>query len=1004
MRSSLIGATLIGAATVAATVAWRWPSPVAPASNATTIAARDRDLDRDRDRGPARDRDQGANHRTQPEHEDSRSKLPGVHRAGPAELAVRNRVAAAESAKIRARLAEKAKGQVGKAASVAAIDWVSLGPTNAPREFNGFEIAGVDSGRPNTIVVNPRDPNIVYMAVSGGGVWKTFNFLAPGGPTWSPATDTLPNLAVGALALDPAQPDTLYLGSGDFSDGSGDTIFKSTDGGSTWRDPVVLDGTYPGNVRARVSSVHQIGVAGTRVYAATDAGLFASTDAGATFALVDLPNTEGRLLAETVWSIVPIGGGGWVASGVTSCGAGQPPPGLFGGAVDPQFCPLGNYGAMWRTEDGTTWAPITNLPTLAGTGHTTIASGPTDDPKTTVLYAWVGAVYGQATLGFWRSRDGGQSWVDATGTLANPTLVAQNGDDSCLDTNIGNDQSWYNQAIVVDPTNPDHVLVGGNLCGMRTLNGTADLPTWELVAHWLPGPGYGETAHGRLPYVHADWHTATSVATAAGVRTFAGTDGGIFSSTNLFDAATPAEAVVWTHANRGLVTHLMYSVASGDPATGDPFVLFSGLQDNGTRFRADPQHPADFNQPIGGDGIGATVHTSTAGTTYWASVEYGWAYCKPAEADCAIESTTATTDAEAHWHAVPSPVGLTPGEIQARAEARARTFGDDREPFFVHFANVETDTTGPSVLTHTDGQVFVAIGDGATGYTWRSISQDLSVLHSGAGISNIAASRTIAGLYGAAGMSPSEPFYVTTQGTTKVDWRPARAVVSPSAGIPLTGASSIDFPPVTPTGKQPGDVFIGAFTGNLADADRTPPPDAEGHLWRTTDHGQTWQSIVGADPAHRLPNVAIYVVKYDPVAPATIYAGTDLGVYVTTDDGVTWDRMGEGLPMVPARDLYVAKNQDFIRVATYGRGLWEIYPSAAASHGAAGNGDYDRNLKLDWIDLAAVSSRLGTTPATTTAPRYSWIMDLSPAGSDPPVQAIDGADFDALLANFGGHP
>ena len=109
-------------------------------------------------------------------------------------------------------------------------------------------------------------------------------------------------------------------------------------------------------------------------------------------------------------------------------------------------------------------------------------------------------------------------------------------------------------------------------------------------------------------------------------------------------------------------------------------------------------------------------------------------------------------------------------------------------------------------------------------------------------------------------------------------------------------------------------------------------------------------------------------------------------------------------PVVPVRDLYVAKNQDFIRVATYGRGLWEIYPSADANPGTPGNGDYDRNLRLDWIDLAAMSSRLGTTPANTAQPLYSWIMDITGVGTDPPRATIDEADLDALLGRFGGHP
>jgi hypothetical protein len=161
---------------------------------------------------------------------------------------------------------------------------------------------------------------------------------------------------------------------------------------------------------------------------------------------------------------------------------------------------------------------------------------------------------------------------------------------------------------------------------------------------------------------------------------------------------------------------------------------------------------------------------------------------------------------------------------------------------------------------------------------------------------------------------------------------------------------------------------------------------------------------VGADPAHRLPNVAVYVVKYDPVTPTTIYAGTEIGVYISLDNAATWNRFGDGFPMVPVRDIYVAKNQEFIRVATYGRGFWEIYPSATAARGVSGNGDYDRNLRLDWIDLAAMASRQGVTPAVQTAPLYTWLLDMTAAGGATPTQSIDGSDLEALLAKFGGHP
>src|SRR3954468_18775215 len=204
-------------------------------------------------RGELEPRREAEDERDRRRETDSRRLDPGTHRAGPAELAVRNRVALEESQKLQHLTRLRAQAALP---SVPATTWVSLGPTSARNEFNGVDIPGVDSGRPNSILVDPRDPNVVYVAVSGGGVWKTFNFLSAGGPTWSPATDNLPNLAVGALAMDGANPDTLYLGNGDFVDGAGNTILKSSDGGSTWGTPVALPHrSLPGGFAVGVGAV-----------------------------------------------------------------------------------------------------------------------------------------------------------------------------------------------------------------------------------------------------------------------------------------------------------------------------------------------------------------------------------------------------------------------------------------------------------------------------------------------------------------------------------------------------------------------------------------------------------------------------------------------------------------------------------------------------------------------------------------------------------------------------
>jgi len=178
-------------------------------------------------------------------------------------------------------------------------------------------------------------------------------------------------------------------------------------------------------------------------------------------------------------------------------------------------------------------------------------------------------------------------------------------------------------------------------------------------------------------------------------------------------------------------------------------------------------------------------------------------------------------------------------------------------------------------------------------------------------------------------------------------------------------------------------------------------PASIGHLFKTTNRGASWTPFHGNGTGFDLPNVGIGVIRYDPadLTNNTIYAGTELGVYRTTDGGSTWQRFGMGLPMVLVNDMFIGRTGAVLRVSTYGRGLWEIYPAATAEHGVTGNGDWDRNLQLDYIDLGAMASRLGTDPSTSSAPLYDWNDDMTGA-----VNAIDENDLNAFLANFGNKP
>lgn len=92
-----------------------------------------------------------------------------------------------------------------------------------------------------------------------------------------------------------------------------------------------------------------------------------------------------------------------------------------------------------------------------------------------------------------------------------------------------------------------------------------------------------------------------------------------------------------------------------------------------------------------------------------------------------------------------------------------------------------------------------------------------------------------------------------------------------------------------------------------------------GHVWKSTTGGTTWTNITG-----NLPNVPCQDVIVDLNNPSILYAGGDLGVYYTADNGVTWQIFGEGLPVVRVDDMEMQAQTGVLRVATHGRGMWEI--------------------------------------------------------------------------------
>jgi len=246
----------------------------------------------------------------------------------------------------------------------------------------------------------PGRPNVFYIGVNNGGVWKTTDY----GHTWQPIFDDQPTGSIGALAVAPSNPEIIYVGSGeglqrpDLS--TGDGIYKSTDGGKTWRHLGLRDAQQIGAILVDPKDPNLVYVAALGhpygpneergVFRSTDGGeswqkvLYKDIDTGAIALAFDPSNS--KVIYADLWS---------ARQGPWENGAWQGP----------------GSGLYKTTDGGNTWKQLTKgLPTFEqGLGRIGIAVAPSDPNR---LYATVDA--GQAG-GIYRSDDAGESWEKATG-------------------------------------------------------------------------------------------------------------------------------------------------------------------------------------------------------------------------------------------------------------------------------------------------------------------------------------------------------------------------------------------------------------------------------------------------------------------------------------------------------------------------------------------------------------------------------------------------------------
>ena len=720
--------------------------------------------------------------------------------------------------------------QVAGSSSPSGNAWISLGPTNANKFQNGVNQASTDSGRLRQIVQDPADPNTVFVVVGVGGLWRTNNFFAQK-PTWVPLTDAIGN-ASGGMALGKTSS-TIYYGTGDPVDwGVGGAMYRSTDGGANWSAAIQLPGVTD---IGTVVSIPGSGSNPDTVLAGTNVGIYRSTDGGVTYTLAaGIPTTR------AVWSIVRTSAGL-----LASAKAGS----YTGGAAGEFYL---------STNGGSSWSLIA---TPSGIGRATLAVA---NPGEAVVYAFAANAAGSAQKDLYRSTDGGLTWTACNLTGKAPT----NPDPYNPNLNLMNGQAWYNQLIAVDPFDGSRntVYLGGVFSSAVTYDGGQSA---TILSSWLGSVKFTGYAPNSLPYVHADFHAGLVGKDSKGNKIiFLGSDGGIFYSQ---DNGKNFKS----NANEGLVTHMIYAVAS-TPVRPDAILI--GLQDNGTRYRY--TNTTTYNGSIGGDGFGVgwsqANNDISMGSVYYGDIRR-W--------------TTNPPNNQSKYDRVSIPDS-----------------GRGDEIFFTPLTTptAKADPTGHTFFTATQTLVYKTVN---AGDEWVPIL-DLFAYPG--------ATFAINPRVHVVGVSPVDVnhigvaaggsyVYLTLDGGT--NWQSLRIFdTAPTyAGINSSVSWAAD-----------NHTFY-------ASSESTSTNAALARVARC-DANTGVCAAAGGSGSHRLPAVPLLKVQVDPsVADGShVFAATWVGVYESKDSGATWDLLGSGLPSVVISDLYVFPDGKKLRISTYGRGVWEI--------------------------------------------------------------------------------
>ena len=758
--------------------------------------------------------------------------------------------------------------------------WTALGPApipngqTIPADVNGISLTHTPvSGRLTSVAIDPANSNKVYAGAAQGGVYQSTN----GGVTWRPLMDNEVTLAVGSVQLDPTNANTLLVGSGEgnFSSDSfaGFGVYKIT--GLNTATPVVSGPFGSGQFIHR--SIPGLAIDPNNhnnVYVGSATGqqgigpqAFTGAPPRGLFRSTDFFSGSPGSPTFTKLAVanIPATFDFRVTSVVYEPGSSDR---LFIGVAD--AAGLG-IGGIYFTENASAPSPtFTQALKTAKKDFAPVKLAINKIGTTVTAVAVTGetAPNNQGEGKAYKAVYDSSKPVNATFS----GLPAANG--------FADGQGFYNLDVAIDPTTANNIYVVG------TLNGT-----------FLFSRDGGKTFTPSNDRLHVDSHFV-GVAPSNPSVIYTGNDGGVWQS---IDAG-----VTWLR-DRNTATFSATQFESIAVHPTDPNFSIGGTQDNGTNFFRPNRtwHRVDF-----GDGGYALIDQNATNTenvtmyhTYFNATGLLIGFGRVLKTSCATEAQWSFKGAY-----------IPPVDPTVHCDGTTDTFNgislSDPVNFYAPMALGQVVSLTAPFVGKSGQTVYFGTNklyrSTNKGDTMTVVSQTFPSTVSAIGISRANDNVRIVGLNIGQLTSP-------TTNTMQV-------FATITGGNPLTDVTAAGMPSkyIARTVIDPNNANTAyvVFNGNAI---------AGKHVWKTTNLNLTgtgtvtWTAIDGTG----IPDVSVNAFVVDRADSTHLYAGTDRGVFKSTNGGTTWSLYGTGLPDVAVFDLAISSD-GHLRAATHGRGFYEI--------------------------------------------------------------------------------